>query len=79
MDRRTYRSPEGELAYLSYTRVAGPDRHMWWSVALLRADGTVPPVASQPPVVWYRTREEAREGYRERFVALGDAGWERVE
>jgi hypothetical protein len=76
---RQYRSPTGELAHLEHGRVAGPDRQLWWSVSLVRADGSVPPVAGQPPIVWFRTREQAREGYRARLVALRDAGWTRVE
>ena len=36
------------------------------------------PVACQLAIEWYRTREEAREGYRERLKALREAGWRRV-
>ena len=74
-DRRTYRSPAGELAHLSHDRVAGPDRRMWWEVRLTRSDGSAAPVAGQMPIVMYRTREAAREGYRERLVALRAGGW----
>ena len=78
-DRRTYRSPTGELAHLSHDRVAGPDRRPWWEIRLTRADGSVAPVAGQMPIVMYRTREAAREGYREQRAALKAEGWVRME
>ena len=77
-NRRTYHGPVGELAHLSHDRVTGPDRRLWWEVRLVRADGSVAPVAGQMPIVMYRTREDAREGYRERLVALRAEGWVRV-
>ena len=46
---------------------------------LVHADGGVAPVAGQPAIAWWQTREEAREVYRERLRALRDAGWQRVE
>lgn len=79
MDRRTYRSPTGELAQLAHDRVAGPDGRLWWEVRLTRPSGSVAAVAGQMPIVLYRTRDEARDGYRARLVALRDAGWVRVE
>lgn len=68
-ERRTYRSPAGELAHLSHDRVAGPDRRMWREVRSTRTDGSVAPVAGQMPILLYRTREAAREGYREPLAA----------
>ena len=78
-DRRTYRSPTGELAHLSHDRVAGPDRRPWWEIRLIRADGSVAPVAGQMPIVMYRTREAARKDYHERLAALRGDGWVRVQ
>ena len=75
MDRHTYRNAvSGEEAHLSAGRVGGAAGVLWWSVTLVRADGSVAAVAGQPAVAWYRTREEAREGYRERLGVLRDAG-----
>ena len=50
----------------------------WWSVTLVLADGGSGAIAGVPAVEWWRTREEAREGYGARLVALRDAGWQRV-
>ena len=41
--------------------------------------GRAAPAAGQMPIVMYRTREAAREGYRERLLALRGEGWVRVE
>ena len=49
--------------------MTGPGGQRWWSVSLVRADGGVAPVAGQPAVAWWQTREEAREGYRGRLQA----------
>ena len=69
MDSRTYRNATGEEAHLRTEIVTGPGRERWWSVALVRSDGNVAPVAGQPAITWYRTREEAREAYRDRLTA----------
>ena len=55
-----------------------PDHKRVTLVVRLRADGSVAPVAGQMPIVMYRTREAAREGYRERLAALRGGGWVRV-
>jgi hypothetical protein len=47
-------------------------------MSLTRADGSVAPVAGQPAIVWFRTREETPEGYRERVRALQEAEGERA-
>ena len=49
MDRRTYRSPTGELAHLEHGRVNGPGGALWWSVSLVRADGSVGPSRGSRP------------------------------
>ena len=49
-----------------------------FKAALARVEGSVAPVEGQHPVTWCRTRERAREGYRERLKALREAGWQRV-
>ena len=78
VDRHTYRNAVGAEANLSAEVVTGPSGLAWWRVSLVRADGSVAPVAGQPAIVWHRKREEARQAYRERLRALRDAGWQRV-
>ncbi len=80
MDRDIYRHPAtAEEAHLSAGRVTGPGGVLWWSVTLVRADGGVAAVAGQVPVAWWQTREQAREGYRERVRVLREAGFVREE
>jgi hypothetical protein len=64
----------GEEAHLSASRVGGPGGELWWSVALVRAGGGLGPVAGQPAITWFRTREEARDGSRVRLAALRAEG-----
>jgi hypothetical protein len=76
MDRRTCRRAEtGEEAHLTAGPVGGPGGAPWWSVTVLRADGSGLPLGGIAPVQWWPTREEAREGYRERLRALRGAGF----
>jgi hypothetical protein len=78
LDRRTYRDTAGTEAHLT-AEVIMNHTGQWWSVSLLRADGNVAALAKQPSIMWFRTRERAREVYRERLKALREAGWKRVE
>jgi hypothetical protein len=77
LDTRIYVNPTGERARLTVDRVSGPGGQRWWSVSLVRENGDVRPVAGQPPIQWHRTREQAREAYRERLAALRVEGWRR--
>jgi hypothetical protein len=79
-DCRIYRQANtGAVAQLIVDRVPGPGGELWWRVQLLPANNLVDPVAGQMAVEWARTREQAREVYRERLRALREAGWVRVE
>ena len=49
-----------------------------FKAALARVEGSVAPMAGQPAIAWHRTREKAREAYRERLAALRAEGWQRV-
>ena len=77
--RRTYRHRvTGEEVHLSAQQVIQHSGR-WWEVRLVRADGRPGAVAGQMPIAWWRTREQAREAYRERLQALREAGFVRVE
>ena len=70
-DRRLYRHADrGADAELSVDRVTGPGGARWWSVALVLTEGGTAAIATLPAIEWWRTREEAREGYRARLRAL---------
>lgn len=76
--RRTYRHRDtGEEVQLSAGLVIQHSGR-WYEVRLVRADGRPGVVAGQAPIARWRTREEAREGYRERLRALQEAGFVRV-
>ena len=80
LDRRLYRQGDtGAHAELSVDRVTGPGGALWWSVALALTAGGKAAIPALPAIEWWRTREEARAGYRARLRALREAGWQRVE
>jgi hypothetical protein len=78
LDRRTYRQRDtGHDVYLCAGQLIQHGVRLW-EVRLVRADGQPGAVAGQMPIAWWRTCQEAREGYQERLQALREAGFVRV-
>jgi hypothetical protein len=65
------------LVQLVVRRVAGPGRELWWSVELVRPDGSSP-LTGQLAVVLVPTRDQARRLWKERERALQAAGYRRT-